>query len=390
MNKSITQLMLACGILGFVSCGQQTKQDNNNTSDSTISTVTTLDSSTFSENIDGKAANLYTLKNESGATAYLSNFGARLVGLLVPDKDGTLTDVVLGFNKASDFNNPKEPFFGTIVGPFGNRIAKGQFTLDGETFTLPTNNGPNTLHGGLKGVHFANWEVKSANDKAITFAYTLPDNNEGFPGPIHMEVTYSLSDNNELGIAYKATSDKKTVINLTNHSYFNLNGEGSGTITDHELKLYADKITPVDSTLIPTGELSEVKGTPFDFTTAKTIGKDINQDDEQLKFGGGYDHNFVLNDTKIDGLNHAATLSGDKSGIVMDIYTQEPGIQFYSGNFMAESVTLKNGAKDSYRTGLCLEPQHFPDSPNQPKFPSTTLNPGDTYSTKSIYKFTTK
>ncbi len=390
MNKSIAQLMLASGILGFVSCGQQTKQDNKDTSDSTISTVVTLDSSAFSENIDGKAANLYTLKNESGATAYLSNFGARLVGLLVPDKDGTLTDVVLGFNKASDFNNPKEPFFGTIVGPFGNRIAKGQFTLDGETFTLPTNNGPNTLHGGLKGVHFANWEVKSANDKAITFAYTLPDNNEGFPGPIHMEVTYSLSDNNELGIAYKATSDKKTVINLTNHSYFNLNGEGSGTITDHELKLYADKITPVDSTLIPTGELSEVKGTPFDFTTAKTIGKDINQDDEQLKFGGGYDHNFVLNDTKIDGLNHAATLSGDKSGIVMDIYTQEPGIQFYSGNFMAESVTLKNGAKDSYRTGLCLEPQHFPDSPNQPKFPSTTLNPGDTYSTKSIYKFTTK
>lgn len=390
MNKSIAQLMLASGILGFVSCGQQTKQDNKDTSDSTISSVVTLDSSAFSENIDGKAANLYTLKNESGATAYLSNFGARLVGLLVPDKDGTLTDVVLGFNKASDFNNPKEPFFGTTVGPFGNRIAKGKFTLDGETFTLPTNNGPNTLHGGLKGVHFANWEVKSANDKAITFAYTLPDNNEGFPGPIHMEVTYSLSDSNELGIAYKATSDKKTVINLTNHSYFNLNGEGSGTITDHELKLYADKITPVDSTLIPTGELSEVKGTPFDFTTAKTIGKDINQDDEQLKFGGGYDHNFVLNDTKIDGLNHAATLSGDKSGIVMDIYTQEPGIQFYSGNFMAESVTLKNGAKDSYRTGLCLEPQHFPDSPNQPKFPSTTLNPGDTYSTKSIYKFTTK
>ncbi len=389
MKRSILRLMLACGLFSVVACQQNSKQESNQTTDSSSNTVTTLDSSTFTSDIDGKEAKLYMLKNASGAKAYFTNFGARVVSLQVPDKNGTLTDVVLGFNKASDYNNPKEPYFGPIVGPFGNRIAKGKFTLDGETFTLPTNNGANTLHGGLKGVHFANWEVTSANDKAITFAYTLPDKQEGFPGPIHIEVTYSLSDNNELAIDYKATADKKTVVNFTNHAYFNLNGEGSGTITDHSLKLYADKFTPVDSTLIPTGELKDVKGTPFDFTNSKTIGKDIQLEDEQLKFGKGYDHNWVLNGTKVDGLNHAATLTGDKSGIVMDVYTEEPGIQFYSGNFMADNVTLKSGVKDSFRTGLCLETQHFPDSPNQPNFPSTTLNPGDTYTSKSIYKFTT-
>ena len=373
MKRSILKLMLACGLITAVACQQNSKQESSQSTDSSSNAVTTLDSSSFTENIDGKEAKLYMLKNSSGAKAYFTNFGARIVSLQVPDKNGTLTDVVLGFNKASDYNNPKEPFFGPIVGPFGNRIAKGKFTLDGETFTLPTNNGANTLHGGLKGVHFANWEVKSANDKAITFAYTLPDKQEGFPGPIHIEVTYSLSDNNELAIAYKATADKKTVVNFTNHAYFNLNGEGSGTITEHTLKLYADKFTPVDSTLIPTGELKDVKGTPFDFTVSKTIGKDIQQEDEQLKFGKGYDHNWVLSGTKVDGLNHAATLTGNKTGIVMDVYTEEPGIQFYSGNFMADNVTLKNGVKDSFRTGLCLETQHFPDSPNQPNFPSTKI-----------------
>lgn len=390
MNKSILKLVFAGGLLAVFACQQPTKQTAGNGADSAHSIVNSLDSASFSADIDGKSVKLYTLKNASGATAYLTNFGARIVGLQVPDRNGTLTDVVLGFNKASDYNNPSEPYYGPIVGPFGNRIANGKFTLDGETYTLPTNNGPNTLHGGLKGVHFANWDVKSANGKAITFAYTLPDKQEGFPGPIHMEVTYSLSDNNELSIAYQVTTDKKTVVNLTNHAYFNLNGEGSGTITEHALKLNADKFTPVDSTLIPTGQLQDVKGTPFDFTTSKTIGQDIKQDNEQLKFGQGYDHNWVLNGTKVDGLNHAGTLTGDKSGIVMDIYTSEPGIQFYSGNFMADKVTLKNGAKDSFRTALCLETQHFPDSPNQPTFPSTTLKPGDTYTSKSIYKFTTK
>ena len=387
MKTTFNNLVLFAAILGLFSCQQPSTKKAESASDSSS---VYLDSTSFNEDIDGKAVKLIILKNASGATAYLTNFGARLVGLQVPDKNGKLTDVVLGFNKASSYNNSQEPYFGPIVGPFGNRIAKGKFTLDGETFTLPTNNGPNTLHGGLKGVHFANWAIKEANDKLVTFTYTLPDKQEGFPGNIAMEVSYSLSDNNELTINYKATTDKKTVINLTNHAYFNLNGEGSGTILDHEIQFYADKYTPVDSTLIPTGELAPVAGTPFDFTKAKTIGKDIDQTNEQLKFGKGYDHNFVLNGTKVDGLNHAVTVKGDKSGIVMDIYTQEPGIQFYSGNFMSEKVTLKNGVKDSFRTGICLEPQHYPDAPNQPNFPSTVLNPGDTYTTKSVYKFSAK
>lgn len=387
MNIKKLHLLLAAGLLSLLACNSSQQQEGQAAADSTY---TRLDSAQFTEVIEGKEAKLYTLKNNNGATAYLTNFGARLVGLLVPDKHGTLTDVVLGFDRASLYHNQEEPYFGPIVGPFGNRIANGKFTLDGETFTLPTNNGPNTLHGGLKGVHFAHWEVKSANDKVVTFAYTLPDGQDGFPGPIHMEVTYSLSDNNELTLAYQATSDRKTVINLTSHAYFNLNGEGSGTILDHQLKLYADEYTPVDHTLIPLGEQARVEDTPFDFTTAKTMGADIDQESEQLEYGGGYDHNFVLNSTQVGGLNHAATVVGDKSGIVMDIFTQEPGIQFYSGNFMADRVTLKSGATDSFRTGFCLEPQHFPDSPNQPAFPSTTLNPGDTYSTKSVYKFTTK
>ncbi|MFZ4262419.1 aldose epimerase family protein [Sphingobacterium sp. HJSM2_6] len=387
MKKNLANLLLGFSILGFTDCQQPNSTKNDEKADTS---VIALDSTSFTESIDGKTASLYTLKNAQGATAYLTNFGARLVGLWVPDKNGTLTDVVLGFNKASQYHNSEEPFFGPIVGPFGNRIAKGKFTLDGETFTLPTNNGPNTLHGGVKGLHFANWTVKEANSKLVTFQYTLPDKQEGFPGNLSMEVTYSLSENNELTINYTATTDKKTVVNLTNHAYFNLNGEGSGSILDHEIKFYADKYTPVDSTLIPNGELADVKGTPFDFTSSKTIGKDIEQENEQLKFGKGYDHNFVLNDTKVDGLNYAVSVRGDKSGIVMDIYTQEPGIQFYSGNFMSEKVTLKNGVKDSFRTAFCLEPQHFPDAPNQPHFPSTVLNPGDTYSTKSVYKFSVK
>ncbi|MHC8947752.1 aldose epimerase family protein [Sphingobacterium hungaricum] len=377
-------------LIGMMSSCQNTEKKQQTSTQDSISSVSALDSASFSETIDGKAANLYTIKNSSGAEVHLTNFGARIVGLLVPDKDGKLTDVVLGFNKASSYNNPEEPYFGTIVGPFGNRIAKGKFTLDGKTYTLPTNNGLNTLHGGFKGVHFANWEAKEVTPQKVTFAYTLPDGNEGYPGNISMEVTYSFNDKNELTIDYKATSDKNTHLNLTNHAYFNLNGEGSGTILDHELKLFANEYTPVDSTLIPTGELAPVKGTPFDFTKAKTIGLNIDDQDQQLTYGKGYDHNFVLDKTVVEGLNHAVTISGDKSGIVMDIYTAEPGIQFYSGNFMGDKVTLKNGVKDSFRTGFCLEPQHFPDTPNQTKFPSTLVKAGDTYSTKSVYKFSVK
>jgi len=376
------------GILSYccLSC-QQTNSSKTNPNDSVAAL---MDTSSFSTAIDTKKVYLYELTNKNGVQAYFTNYGARLVGLWVPDNKGKLCDVVLGFSKASDYNNPKEPFFGTIVGPFGNRIAKGKFKLDDKSYTLAVNNGPNTLHGGFKGVHFAHWILKKADQSSLTFAYTLPDGQEGFPGNIQMEVTYTLNDNNELMIAYRAETDKKTVINLTNHAYFNLNGEGSGTILDHQLQLFANQYTPVDSTLIPTGQLIAVKGTPFDFTSPKTIGKDINTDDQQLSYGKGYDHNFVLNKDKEGEWYKAAHVVGDKSGIVMDILTSEPGIQFYSGNFMNEQVQLKNGKKDSFRTAFCLEPQHFPDAPNQPKFPTTVVSPGQVYQTKSLYRFSVK
>lgn len=370
-----------------VALGCQQKSSTKNRDDHTA--MMQMDSIAFAGQINSKDVHLYHLKNKQGVRAYFTNFGARVVGLWVPDKQGNLCDVVLGFSKAIAYNNAKEPFFGTIVGPFGNRIAKGMFQLDSQSFQLPINNGVNTLHGGFNGVHFANWTVKSISESSLTFAYTLPDKSEGFPGNIAMEVTYSLSDQNELTIAYEAQSDKKTVINLTNHAYFNLNGEGSGTILNHRLKLFADEFTPVDSTLIPTGKLEKLAGTPFDFSNEKTIGKDINVNDQQLFFGRGYDHNFVLNKQKEGEWYKAAHVVGDQSGIVMDILTQEPGIQFYSGNFMNEQVQLKNGKKDSFRTAFCLEPQHFPDSPNHPNFPSTVLIPGQIYKSKSLYRFST-
>ncbi|UIR54736.1 galactose mutarotase [Sphingobacterium sp. SRCM116780] len=386
MNRKMKWIGLASTFAVLMACQQPNASKNSDEN----SPTTQMDSSSFAGKVNNMDVHLYELKNKNGMKAYFTNFGARIVGLWVPDQEGNLRDVVLGFAKGADYNNPKEPFFGTIVGPFGNRIAKGKFKIDGQTYKLAINNGVNTLHGGFKGVHFANWSVKSANDSAITFSYTLPDGAEGFPGNIAMEVTYSLNDQNELTIAYQAQSDKKTVINLTNHAYFNLNGEGSGTVLDHQLQLFADQFTPVDSTLIPTGELASVKGTAFDFTVAKTIGKDINANDQQLFYGKGYDHNFVLNKSTDGEWHKAALVVGDKSGIEMEIWTQEPGIQFYSGNFMNEQVQLKNGKKDSFRTAFCLEPQHFPDSPNQPSFPSTLLTPGQIYKTKSLYRFSTK
>ena len=379
------------GISGILSyCCLSCQQTNSSKTIPKDTVAALMDTSSFSTTIDTKKVYLYELTNKNGVQAYFTNYGARVVGLWVPDNKGKLCDVVLGFAKASDYNNPKEPFFGTIVGPFGNRIAKGKFKLDDKSYTLAVNNGPNTLHGGFKGVHFAHWTLKKADQSSLTFAYTLPDGQEGFPGNIQMEVTYSLNDNNELMIAYRAETDKKTVINLTNHAYFNLNGEGSGTILDHQLQLFANQYTPVDSTLIPTGQLIAVKGTPFDFTSPKAIGKDINANDQQLGYGKGYDHNFVLNKDKEGEWYKAAHVVGDKSGIVMDILTSEPGIQFYSGNFMNEQVQLKNGKKDSFRTAFCLEPQHFPDAPNQSSFPTTVVSPEQVYQTKSLYRFSVK
>jgi aldose 1-epimerase len=246
------------------------------------------------------------------------------------------------------------------------------------------------LHGGKKGYQSVVWDAKQLNDSILELTYLSKDMEEGFPGNLNVKVTYSLTADNSFKCEYEATTDKKTIVNLTNHAFFNLNGEGSGSILDHTVQIYANKYTPVDSGLIPTGKLVAVAGTPFDFTKPATIGKRINDSSEQLKNGKGYDHNFVLNGTKVNGLNHAATVTGDKSGIVMDVYTQEPGLQFYSGNFMQSKNSFKGGSKDDFRTAFAMETQHFPDAPNQPSFPSTVLKPGDVYKTTSLYKFSTQ
>lgn len=338
----------------------------------------------FQDTIDGKAVDLYVLQNDKGMKAAITNYGGRLVSLLVPDKNGKPTDVVVGFGTVGDYRSSTEPYFGATIGRYGNRIAKGKFSLNGKQYSLFTNNGPNTLHGGKNGYQAVVWDANRLNDSTLELHYLSKDGEEGFPGNLEVKVTYRLTHANELRLDYEARTDKKTVVNLTNHAFFNLNGEGSGTINNHRLQIFADRYTPVDSTLIPTGKIEPVAGTPFDFTKPTAIGARVNEKNEQLANGKGYDHNFVLNGS---GMKHAATVTGDISGITMDVYTVEPGLQFYGGNFMLGKNTFKSGAKDDFRTAFALETQHFPDSPNQPSFPSTVLEPGQTYTTNSVYRF---
>ena len=341
----------------------------------------------FHQTVNGKSVSLYVIKNKSGMCAAITNFGATLVSLLVNDKLGKSTDVVVGFDSLDDFTEKNNPaYFGATVGRYANRIANGKFNIDGIAYNLAANNGTNSLHGGVRGFHCAVWDARLLAENAVELSYTAADDEEGFPGELKVQVVYTITDENEIKIEFEATTDKKTVCNLTNHTYFNLNAVGSGEVTNHKLMINADTFTPVDENLIPTGELVEVEGTPFDFRTAKTIGSVINDTtDVQIKRGGGYDHNFVLNKHADGEMSHAATASADKSGITMKVFTTEPGIQFYSANFQPENI-LK-GLEHKGRAAFCLETQHFPDSPNQPSFPSTLLVPGDIYSTTTIYKF---
>jgi Galactose mutarotase and related enzymes len=387
MKQTLKPGLAAILLLAITACNEPKKVNETTEQADTTATTVQLDSTKFQKEIDGKKTNLYVLKNKNNVQAAFTNYGGRLVSLLVPDKDGKLVDVVVGFDSVDGFVNSTEPYFGATIGRYGNRIAKGKFSLDGKQYTLALNNGQNTLHGGKKGFQAVVWDAAMPDSQTLVLTYLSKDMEEGYPGNLKVKVTYSLNDDNELKMDYEATTDKKTVVNLTNHAFFNLNGEGSGDILNHELQIYADLYTPVDTTLIPLGKNVTVKGTPFDFTTATAIGKRIEEANDQLKAGKGYDHNFVLNGTKGLGMTHAATVKGDKSGVVMDIYTQEPGLQFYSGNFMQSKNVFKGGAKDDFRTAIALETQHFPDSPNQPAFPSTVLNPGQTYKTTSIYKF---
>ncbi len=326
---------------------------------------------------------LITIRNSNNLKAVFDPASARVLSLQVPDKEGKLTDVIIGFDSASLYETSTEPYFGATIGRYGNRIALGKFTLDNTVYDLTINNGVNTLHGGINGFQYQQWNATQPDENTVVFSRLSKDGEEGFPGNLTVKVTYQLNDSNQLKMSYEAETDKATVVNLTNHAFFNLNGEGSGTIENHILQIFADQYTPVDSTLIPTGKIENVKGTPFDFTQPETIGKRINEVNEQLVFGKGYDHNYVLKGT---GYKKAARVIGDKSGVVMEIYTDEPGLQFYSGNFMQSKNKLRKG-NDDFRTAFCLETQHFPDSPNQPSFPSTVLRPGETYKTTSVYQF---
>lgn len=342
---------------------------------------------------EGDPIQRYVLHNEKGAEAVVITYGAALVSLKIPDRNGKTADVVLGYDNLEGYEQDKS-FFGATIGRYGNRIAKGEFTLDGTAFHLPKNDGPNTLHGGTKGFNKRVWSATDrsrADAEVLELTYTSQDGEEGFPGTLKVKVTYTLpAESNELRIDYSATTDKDTVVNLTNHSYFNLSGVANQEIVNHQLLLHAEKFTPVDATLIPTGELRAVAGTPFDFTKATVIGARINQDDEQLKFGKGYDHNWVLKRGAGNGLQLAAEVFEPESGRVLEVLTTEPGIQFYSGNFLDGTVHGKGGQLYGHRTGFCLETQHFPDSPNRPNFPSTELKPGQTYRSTTIFRFSTR
>jgi aldose 1-epimerase len=333
--------------------------------------------------------NIFTLKNQNNMEVKILDFGGTIVSIKVPDKNGVMGDVVLGFEKMDDYAN-NGPFLGTLIGRYGNRIAKGKFTLDGVEYTLAVNNGPNHLHGGLKGFDKVLWNaamVDTKHGKALKLTYTSKDGEEGYPGTLNVMVTYSLTAQNGLVIQYEATTDKKTVVNLTNHAYFNL--RGSGDILDHQLMINAASYTPVDNGLIPLGTLESVKNTPFDFTTMTAIGQRIGDDNEQLKLGGGYDHNFVLNKGS-ETLSLAAEVYEPTTGRLMKVLTTQPAVQFYTGNFLDGSITGKGGMVYSKRTGFCLETQHYPDSPNQPDFPTTVLNPGEKYFEVTIYEFSVK
>ncbi|HEV8598998.1 MAG TPA: aldose epimerase family protein [Gemmatimonadales bacterium] len=336
----------------------------------------------------GDSVQVFTLTNANGVQLRAIDYGGIVLSLRTPDRLGRLDDIVLGYDRLDGYL-AASPYFGALVGRYANRIAGGKFTLDGVTYQLAKNNGPNTLHGGLKGFDKVRWHARPRQDSSgvgVVFRYTSVDGEEGYPGTLSIQVSYTLTDRNELAIDYLAATDKATPVNLTHHSYFNLGGDGSGEVLDHLVTIDADRFLPVDTTLIPTGALSPVAGTPFDFRGGVAIRAHIDEPDQQLKHAGGYDHTFVLNRSGL-GLLHAARVVEPKSGRTLDVATTEPGIQFYTGNFLDGSITGKGGHVYRHRNGFCLETQHFPNSPNQPAFPSTILRPGTEYRSRTVYTF---
>ncbi len=380
--------LLFLPVLLLWACDNTTETTKSNDETMKENTGFTISKSAFGETTDG-SADLYTLKNKNGVEISITNYGGIVVSILAPDKNGKFGDIVLGFDNVEDYVKDT-PYFGAIVGRYGNRIALGKFSIDGTEYTLAKNNGVNALHGGLKGFDKVLWnakEVVTKNSVGLELTYLSKDMEEGYPGNLNVKVVYTLNNENELSCDYTATTDKKTHCNLTNHSYFNL--ALGGDILSHELMIKADNITPVGETLIPTGKFMPVEGTPFDFRKSSAIGSRIGEDHIQLKYGLGYDHNFVINREGKD-LEFIAKVHEPASGRVLEVLTTEPGVQFYCGNFLDGSLTGKDNKVYKHRTGFCLETQHFPDSPNQPNFPSTLLEPDQTYKTTTVYRFSVK
>ncbi len=369
-------LIVVVLLMSLFACTQQEKK-----------TAQLIPADNFKKEVDGKPVNLYTLKNNKGMVTQITNYGGKVVNLWVPDKDGNFGDVVLGFNTIDEYLTTNEIYFGALIGRYGNRIAEGQFSIEETTYTLAQNDGPNSLHGGIKGYNKVVWDAEQPDEQTLILTYHSPDGEEGFPGNLDIKVKYQLTQNNGLKIEYRATTDKATPVNLTNHSFFNLSGAGNGTIKDHLVQINADAYTPVDEHLIPTGEIAPVEGTPMDFRQLTAVGKRISDNFEQLKRGNGYDHNWVLNRGK--SLFEAAKVKEPQTGRIMKVFTNEPGIQFYTGNFLNGKVKGKEGVPYLFRGALCLETQHFPDSPNKPEFPSTILEPGKEYYSVCIYEFST-
>jgi aldose 1-epimerase len=364
-----------------------TKQSTENTN----LEVNKIEKTAFGTLPDGKTADLFTLKNAKGMEVKISNYGGTIVSWTAPDKNGNYADITLGCDSLSGYQKGV-PYFGALIGRYGNRIANGKFALDGKTYTLAQNNGVNSLHGGIKGFDKVLWTATlvEGEEPQLKLSYLSKDGEEGYPGNLTTEVIYTLQKDNSLKIDYKATTDKATVVNLTNHAYFNLSGDMNKEIIDHEVSIAGDRFLPVDETLIPTGELKPVAGTVFDFTKSTKIGAGINDaKDQQIKYGKGYDHCWIFADSS-KTLKNAATVYEPTSGRVMEVFTTEPAIQFYTGNFLDGTIKGKGGVIYKHRSGLCLETQHYPDSPNQSKFPSTVLKPNETYETTTVYKFSVK
>lgn len=384
MKKTSYNIFILLLFLITFSCKKENKHQK------TSKTMENIQVSDYESTAKGESVKKYTLTNKNGMKVEVINFGGIITSLTAPDKNGKYEDVVLGFTKPEEYFNGNPYFFGALIGRYGNRIADAKFNLDGRTYQLDKNDGPNSLHGGKQGFNTRIWNVEPVKDAkypTLKLTYVSADGEEGFPGKLTTTVLYTLTDDNALEISYEATTDKATVVNLTQHSYFNLSGSFTKPVNDHELQINADKFLPVNSNIIPTGEEKSVKGTPFDFTVLKSIGKDIDADDEQLKLGGGYDHNWILNGS---GLRTIAKVYHPESGRIMEVVTDEPGVQFYSGNFLDGKFETKTGGKYEKRSGFCLETQHYPDSPNQSSFPSTELKPRQKYQTKTVYKFSVK